>query len=167
MIHGVSSTSDQHPKSDSHEPSFLVNDYLSTMSHFKVIDCSTYDYLIIGCGYVNRPKLVKKIDRLIKDEKAGSDGEHSFMFRWGEGGMVMYQDDKDGLVDAVRKLSEKHGFMRDSICINGGGDTSYILDELRSVGHCACWGEAPCTVATFRTKTDKLVLYQGYDTESG
>lgn len=134
------------------------------MGQLKVIDSYSCDYLIIGCGYVDRPKLTQKIDQLIQEEKAENDGEHSFMFRWKEGRAILYQEDKDGLVEAVKKVA-KNGFMRSSICIKNDGNPTLMVDELRRVGHCACWGHCPDVMATFDTKTKKLVLYHGYGTE--
>jgi len=132
----------------------------------QTIDLFDFDYLILGCGYVDR--LSEHIDAIIKEEKDGNAGIHSFLFlrNWGHNSFI--QPDHDDVHGAFMEVKKRFGYVKDSVCLKGDyGDVDFVVHELRNLRHCGCWGDKPSKVVSFVTKNGKRVLYEEYDTESG
>lgn len=132
----------------------------------QVVDFCHYDYLILGCGYVQR--FYKHLDDIIKDEKDANDGTHSFLFLYHGNSVNILQPDDDDVSEAFLKIRDHLGCVRESVCLKGPhGDPEFAIERLRGLGHCSCWGDKPCQAVSFVTKNGKTVLYEEYDTESG
>ena len=114
----------------------------------QVVDLTRYDYVIVGCGYIQR--LMRHTDKII-EECIEANGGHPFMFFYlGGNSISIVQDDSDGVLAAFSQMREKIGETEQSVCLKENAcDIGCVMDSLRRCKHCACWGDRPIRVVSF------------------
>jgi hypothetical protein len=134
-----------------------------------------YDYLIVGCDYIER--LERKLDKILKPIRE-EDGTHNMaFFGYFSDKKINYVEkfnpsvsplDLKEVADACLEVGSKGIYMRDSVCIKIDDDVDDILEVLMAQRHCGFFcREGRYEVISFETASGKKVLYEHYDTESG
>ena len=150
---------------------------------FEVVKVSTislchgdYDYILLGCGYVERLEKLK-LDIIKKSEyDVDIDGETHKMhdlvyFIYFHSHVVTRVQHCEDMVFRSALEAQKRGgiTMRDSVCIRVSDYSDELDYTIKSYRHCGFFSEnsVPFKVVAFNTFTGKKVLYLEYDTESG
>jgi hypothetical protein len=134
-----------------------------------------YDYLVIGCGYIER--LEHKLDKILKPIRE-EDGTHNIaFFGYFSDKKITYVENFNPNVrqpilkevaDACLEVTNKGIYMEDSVCIKVDDDVDDILKVLFAQRHCGFFcRDGRYEVISFETASGKKVLYEHYDTESG
>lgn len=135
---------------------------------FQSVDLSSYDYLVIDCGYVDR--LIPHADDMVaatigEEEETGEEG-HALMFFMEHNKITYIQGDPDGVVDTLLGLSKKKKLHKlSAVCFREGAYGVNVLEMLMDYHHCGGFGIGvdPYRVASFKTKNGKRILYKGYE----
>jgi hypothetical protein len=161
---------------------YLITDNISSME-LKVVKVSTvslchndYDYILLGCGYIDRLERLKS-DIIKKSEyEVVVDGEtykmHDLIyFIYFHSNAVVKVQHCEDMVYRSAVEAQKRGkiTMRDAVCIRVSDYSEELEHIIKSYRHCGFFGEdsTPFKVVAFNTFTGKKVLYLEYDTESG
>jgi adenosine/AMP kinase len=132
---------------------------------------SDYDYILIGCGYIDRLEAMKRelIDATEYDEGDGKRHDLVYFVYFSNKYVARIQHCDDMVYRSAMEAQKKVGTMRDSVCVRVSDYSDNLIAKIKSMRHCGFFSEEsqPFKVASFNTHTGKRVLYVEYDTESG
>jgi hypothetical protein len=145
-------------------------------TNFVDLHRDNYDYILLGCGYIERLECkVKEIIETTQYKIQTSAGipmmVHdlvSFIYfsSWHVSVVQRSQDKVPSSTIEAQRTIDFH--LRDSVCIRVSSHSDELEQHIKSRHHCGFFDEhsQPQHVASFTTSTGKKVLYLGFDTES-
>lgn len=141
-----------------------------------VIDLEDYDYLLLGCGYIDRlhekaREIIRatEYDTYIYPISTSKSHDLVYFIYFSAKKVVRFQPCIDMVSRSALVAQEEGRFtMKDSVCIRKSDYSHKLVKKLKSYHHCASFTESsiPSKIVSFITFTGKKVLYLEYDTES-